>query len=185
MSSPDNSIAAAVSRGNPVVFMDLKIAGVQQGRLKMELFADVVPKTAENFRQLCTGELQRNGFPVGYKGCSFHRVIKGFMVQGGDLENSDGTGRTSIYGDSFPDENFVVPHSGAGLLSMANTGPNTNGCQFFLTCAATDWLNGKHVVFGKIIDEDSLFLLRKIENVAVGNNGKPKLSIVVDDCGEL
>ena len=183
--SPDPAVAEAISRGNPVVFMDLSIAGTRMGRLKMELFADVVPKTVENFRQLCTGEFQRNGFPVGYKGCTFHRVIKGFMIQGGDFLHHDGTGRTSIYGDSFADENFVVPHAGAGLLSMANSGPNTNGCQFFLTCAATDWLNNKHVVFGKLLDEDSLFLLRKIENLSVGANSRPKLAVVVEECGEL
>lgn len=149
-SGPDPAIAEAVARGNPVVFFDISIAGTPMGRLKMELFADVVPKTAENFRQLCTGEMTRNSFPVGYKGCPFHRIIKGFMIQGGDFVHQDGTGRQCIYGDSFADENFVVPHAGPGMLSMANSGPNTNGCQFFLTCAKCDWLDGKHVVFGKV-----------------------------------
>lgn len=185
MSSPDAAVAEAVGRGNPVVFMDVSIAGMPQGRLKIELFADVVPKTAENFRQLCTGEFQRNGFPVGYKGCAFHRIVKGFMVQGGDFVNQDGTGRTSIYGESFADESFVVPHAGPGLLSMANSGPNTNACQFFLTCAAASWLDGGHVVFGRLLDEGSLFLLRKIESVSVGANNRPKLPVVIDQCGEL
>jgi len=183
--SSDAAVGEAVARGNPVVFFDVSMGGVAQGRLKIELFADVAPKTAENFRLLCTGEFRRGGFPVGYKGCPFHRIIKGFMVQGGDFVNQDGTGRTSVYGDSFADENFVVPHAGPGLLSMANSGPNTNGCQFFLTCAKCDWLDGKHVVFGKLIDEDSLFLLRKIENLSVGANSKPKLPVIIDQCGEL
>ena len=181
----DPAIAEAVARGNPCVFFDISISNTPMGRLKMELFADVVPKTAENFRQLCTGEFQRNGFPVGYKGCPFHRVIKGFMLQGGDMVHQDGTGRTSIYGDSFADENFAVQHTGPGLLSMANSGPNTNGCQFFLTCAKCDWLDGKHVVFGRVLDEESLFLLRKMENMSVGANNKPKLDVVVEQCGEL
>lgn len=173
-------VMEAIARGNPVVFLDISIAGNPMGRLKIEIFADVVPRAAENFRQFCTGEFAGKG----YKGCSFHRVIKGFMLQGGDFIHSDGTGRTSIYGDSFADENFTIPHAGPGLLSMANSGPNTNGCQFFITCAACDWLNGKHVVFGKLIDEASLLLMRKIEHISVINS-KPKLPVVVDECGEL
>jgi cyclophilin family peptidyl-prolyl cis-trans isomerase len=127
----DPAIVDAVSRGNPVVFFDISIAGVSAGRIKIELFADVCPRTAENFRQFCTGEFKKSNLPVGYKGCPFHRIIKGFMIQGGDFENSDGTGRFSIYGNSFADENFTLRHTGPGLLSMANSGPNTNGCQFF------------------------------------------------------
>ena len=107
------------------------------------------------------------------------------MVQGGDFMNSDGTGRMSIYGDCFADENFSIRHSSAGLLSMANSGPGTNGCQFFITCAKADWLDGKHVVFGKLLDDESMLVLRKMENVPVGVNSKPKLAIVIEQCGEL
>jgi peptidyl-prolyl isomerase H (cyclophilin H) len=181
----DPALTDAISRGNPVVFFDISIAGVASGRIKMELFADVVPKTAENFRQFCTGEYRRNNLPIGYKGSSFHRVIKDFMIQGGDFINGDGTGKLSIYGDHFEDENFNIKHRGPGLLSMANSGPNSNGCQFFLTCAKTDWLDGKHVVFGKVLDEESLLLVHKIENIPTGNGNKPKLPIVIEECGEL
>jgi peptidyl-prolyl isomerase H (cyclophilin H) len=149
----------ALNRGNPVVFFDVSIGGMAAGRIKIELFADICPKTAENFRQFCTGEHKKNNIPVGYKGCPFHRVIKGFMIQCGDFLNKDGTGRYSIYGDSFADENFTLRHTGPGLLSMANSGINTNGCQFFITCAKADWLDGKHVVFGKVIDEESLLVV--------------------------
>jgi peptidyl-prolyl isomerase H (cyclophilin H) len=182
----DPAVAEAIAHGNPVVFFDISIAGVASGRLKMELFKDVTPKTAENFRQFCTGEYRKDSLPVGYKGCPFHRIIKDFMIQGGDFLNGDGTGRHSIYGDHFPDENFHIKHKGPGLLSMANSGPNTNGCQFFLTCAKTDWLDEKHVVFGKIIDEDSLLLLRKIENIpTLSGGGQPKLPVLITQCGEL
>lgn len=181
----DPAVAEVLSRGNPVVFFDVSIAGVSAGRIKIELFADICPKTAENFRQFCTGEHKRSNLSVGYKNCPFHRIIKGFMIQGGDFINTDGTGRHSIYGSSFPDENFTIKHGGPGFLSMANSGPNTNGCQFFITCAKTDWLDGKHVVFGKVIDEDSLLVVRKIENVPSGAGNKPKLPVVIDQCGEL
>ena len=135
---------------NPIVFFDISIGGRLLGRVKFELFADIVPRTAENFRQFCTGEYRPDGLPVGFKGCGFHRVIKDFMIQGGDFVNGDGTGRMSIYGpQGFADENFTLKHSGPGLLSMANSGPNTNGCQFFITCAAAEWLDNKHVVFGR------------------------------------
>jgi len=134
-------------------------------------------------RQLCTGEFRKGGKPVGYKGCVFHRIIKGFMAQGGDFLKGDGSGCTSIYGDRFDDEGFTHKHTGPGLLSMANSGPNTNGCQFFITCDACDWLDGKHVVFGKVID--GMLTVRKIEAVAVGANSKPKLPIVISQCGEM
>jgi len=127
MSAPSDS-------SNPIVFFDITMGGHPIGRIKMELFANVVPKTAENFRQFCTGEYRKGGTPLGYKGCTFHRVIKDFMVQGGDFVKGDGTGKMSIYGTSFADENLSLKHVGPGLLSMANSGPNTNGCQFFLTC---------------------------------------------------
>nr|XP_046252583.1 peptidyl-prolyl cis-trans isomerase H [Scatophagus argus] len=168
---------------NPVVFFDITIGGQDVGRMKIELFADVVPKTAENFRQFCTGEFRKDGVPIGYKGCTFHRVIKDFMIQGGDFVNGDGTGICSIYRGPFADENFKQKHSAPGLLSMANSGPGTNGCQFFITCTKCDWLDGKHVVFGKVVD--GLLIMRKIENVPTGPNNKPKLPIVIAQCGEM
>ncbi|CAK8689477.1 peptidyl-prolyl cis-trans isomerase H-like [Clavelina lepadiformis] len=174
---------AASDTGNPVVFMDITVGGQEIGRIKIELFADIVPKTAENFRKFCTGEHRRDGIPIGYKGASFHRVIKDFMIQGGDFVQSNGTGLTSIYGGKFEDENFKMHHTGAGLLSMANSGKDTNGCQFFITCAKCDFLDGKHVVFGKVTD--GLLVVRRIENVPVGANNRPKLPIVVSECGEL
>eukprot|EP00761_Pharyngomonas_kirbyi_P014179 gb/GECH01014209.1/.p1 GENE.gb/GECH01014209.1/~~gb/GECH01014209.1/.p1 ORF type:complete len:180 (+),score=36.58 gb/GECH01014209.1/:1-540(+) len=168
---------------NPVVFFDISIEGRKVGRIVMELFADIVPRTAENFRQFCTGEYRKGGLPIGYKNCNFHRVIKDFMIQGGDFINGDGTGSLSIYGDKFQDENFKIKHTGPYLLSMANSGPDTNGCQFFITCAKCDWLDGKHVVFGKVID--GKVVVNKVENVSVGPNNKPKLTVTVSECGEL
>lgn len=171
--------------GNPVVFFDVKIGGTEAGRIKMELFADKVPRTAENFRQFCTGEYVRGGKPLGYKGTPFHRVIKEFMVQGGDFLKGDGTGRTCIYGsETFDDEGgFELKHDTPGLLSMANSGPNTNGCQFFITCAPCDWLDGQHVVFGRVID--GMLVVRKLENVSVGQSSKPRLPCVISECGEM
>jgi len=151
--------------------------------MKMELFSDVVPKTAENFRQLCTGEHRVNSRPQGFKNATFHRVVRDFMVQGGDFISGDGTGSFSIYGEKFQDENFEIKHTAPGLLSMANSGPNTNGCQFFITTAVCDFLDGKHVVFGKVID--GLLTLRKIENVPTGPNNRPKLVVKITECGEM
>ncbi|XP_071505578.1 peptidyl-prolyl cis-trans isomerase H-like [Diadema antillarum] len=168
---------------NPIVFFDITVGGQDIGRMKMELFADVVPRTAENFRQLCTGEYKKNGIPVGYKTATFHRVIKDFMIQGGDFIKGDGTGTMSIYGPNFADENFKLKHDAPGLLSMANSGPGTNGCQFFITCAKCDFLDGKHVVFGKVVD--GLLVMRKIENVPTGANNRPKIPVVVSQCGEM
>ncbi|PIK58885.1 hypothetical protein BSL78_04197 [Apostichopus japonicus] len=149
---------------NPIVFFDISVAGQEVGRMKMELFAHIVPKTAENFRQFCTGEFMKDGVPQGFKGCTFHRVIKDFMVQGGDFLKGDGTGMASIYGDKFADESFRLKHEGLDYyqsMSVANAGKDTNGCQFFITCAKCDFLDGKHVVFGKVID--GLLVMRKIE----------------------
>ncbi|CAJ1978024.1 unnamed protein product [Sphenostylis stenocarpa] len=256
---------------NPIVFFDVTIGNIPAGRIKMELFADIAPKIAENFRQFCTGEYRllscdpkvmaevipilspnagmpshflepvelsdpavsyhihqmyrysisllqlksaitsaslhlKAGLPVGYKGCQFHRVIKDFMIQAGDFVKfilwnvmnqllpyfrsasdlivGDGSGCVSIYGLKFDDENFTAKHTGPGLLSMANSGPNTNGCQFFITCAKCDWLDNKHVVFGRVLG-DGLLVVRKIENVATGPNNRPKLACVIVGCGEI
>ena len=150
----------------------------------LELFADVVPKTAENFRQFCTGEYRKDSVPLGYKGSNFHRVIKDFMVQGGDFVNGDGTGCMSIYaGSTFADENFSLKHTEPGQLSMANSGKDTNGCQFFITAAKCDFLDGKHVVFGRVID--GMLVVRKIENAPVGPNNKPKVDIIVSQSGQM
>jgi peptidyl-prolyl isomerase H (cyclophilin H) len=170
---------------NPVVFFDISINNYPAGTIYMELFADIVPKTAENFRQLCTGEKMRGSVPMGYKNCSFHRIIKNFMIQGGDFLNNNGTGSISIYGQYFDDENFTLKHDSAGLLSMANSGPNTNGCQFFITTDKSEWLNNKHVVFGRVIDAYSMLVVKKIDALQTDNDDKPIASVIISECGEM
>ncbi|GMH42481.1 hypothetical protein BSKO_10400 [Bryopsis sp. KO-2023] len=170
--------------GNPVVFFDMTAGGQPLGRITMELFANEVPKTAENFRALCTGEkgMGKSGKPLHYKGSAFHRVIKDFMCQGGDFTAGNGTGGESIYGAKFADENFRLTHTEPGILSMANAGPNTNGSQFFITTVTTAWLDGKHVVFGKVVD--GMDVVKKVEGYG-SSSGPTTKPIVVADCGQI
>lgn len=168
---------AAKKRANPRVFLEIRVGSESIGRMVIELFSDTVPKTAENFRCLCTGE---KGF--GYKGSPFHRIIPQFMCQGGDFTQQNGTGGKSIYGSRFEDENFKLKHTGPGVISMANSGPNTNGSQFFVCTAKTEWLDNKHVVFGHVIE--GLDVMRKMEKVGT-QSGKSSRPVIITDCGEL
>lgn len=156
------------------------LLGNIKGRLVISLFADTVPKTAENFRCLCTGEKGRG---LHYKGSKFHRIISGFMAQGGDITRGDGTGGESVYGKKFADENFKIKHSSAGYLSMANAGPNTNGSQFFILFKATPHLDGRHVVFGKIVE--GIELLQVLEKVLTDNKDCPKVDVIITDSGQV
>ena len=164
--------------------MDVSVEGESLGRMVFVLRSDVVPKTAENFRKLCAGgnEKSESGHDLCFKGSKFHRIIPGFMVQGGDFTKGNGTGGQSIYGAKFNDENFTLKHTEPGVLSMANAGPNTNGSQFFITTVPCPWLDGKHVVFGKLVD--GMNVLKAIEKLGTAN-GAPKSKVTIVDCGEV
>merc|ERR1712070_188299 len=176
------------SKKNPRVFFDIEIDDRKIGRIQMELFSTITPKTAENFRALCTGEkgVGKSGKPLHYKGCNFHRIIPEFMCQGGDFTRGNGTGGESIYGEKFADEwydnELYVTHNTPGLLSMANSGKNTNGSQFFITTKRCKWLDCKHVVFGQV--EDGWDVVKAMD--AVGSaSGSPLVKVTIADCGEL
>merc|ERR1712151_496974 len=165
---------------NPHVFFDIVQGNKKLGRIVMQLYMDVTPKTAGNFKAICTGD---NDDKLTYKNSIFHRVIKDFMIQGGDITNADGTGGKSIYGEKFADENFQIKHNKGGLLSMANSGVNTNGSQFFITSKETPHLDGKHVVFGEVVE--GMDIIRLVEDVGKNESDKPKEDIIIEVCGEI
>lgn len=162
---------------NSIVFLDISINNMYKGRIQIELFSDIVPNTAENFRSLCVGDRG-----LSYKGSRFHRVIPNFMLQGGDITHHNGTGGISIYGRNFNDENFILRHDKSGLLSMANSGPNTNSSQFFITTTSTPWLDGKHVVFGRVINGMNIVI--DIERLGT-QSGQVYDNIIITNCGQL
>ena len=176
--------AAPLATVTKKVFFDIEIDGSAAGRIVFGLFGDEVPKTTDNFAALCTGEkgTGKSGKPLHYKGSSFHRIINGFMAQGGDFTSGDGRGGESIYGEKFPDENFNIKHTKPHLLSMANAGPNTNGSQFFITFAATSWLDGRHTVFGEVLEGADI--VNALEKIGSGS-GTPNGKAVIADSGEL
>ena len=176
--------AETIDKVTSKVFFDIEIDGQKTGRIVFGLFGETVPKTTENFRALCTGEkgVGNAGKPLHFKGSHFHRIIPGFMAQGGDFTNGDGRGGESIYGSRFNDENFKLKHSKPMLLSMANAGPNTNGSQFFITFKETPWLDGRHVVFGEVIEGQNI--VEELEKIGTGSGSTKKKAVIVDS-GEL
>ncbi|CAL8177167.1 unnamed protein product [Prunus armeniaca] len=167
------------------VYLDVDIDGQHLGRIVIGLYGQVVPKTVENFRALCTGEKGKGakGKPLHYKGTPFHRIVSGFMIQGGDIVYRDGRGYESIYGGTFADENFRVKHSHAGVVSMVNSGPDSNGSQFFITTIKASWLDGEHVVFGKVIQ--GMDTVYAIEGGAGTYSGKPRKKVTIAESGEI
>lgn len=185
MSGEPSTSASSDAANRPLTFFDISIGDKPVGRVVFSLYNDLVPKTAENFRALCTGEkgTGKSGKPLHYKGSGFHRVIKGFMCQGGDFTAGNGTGGESIYGEKFEDEAFLVNHTRPFLLSMANAGKDTNGSQFFITVAKTQHLDGKHVVFGEVVRGKSV--VRAIENFPTSSGDVPTFPVTITDCGQL
>uniref|UniRef100_A0A7N0U7R9 Peptidyl-prolyl cis-trans isomerase n=1 Tax=Kalanchoe fedtschenkoi TaxID=63787 RepID=A0A7N0U7R9_KALFE len=166
------------------VFLDVDIDGQRLGRIVIGLYGKVVPLTVENFRALCTEKgIGVKGKRLHYKGTPFHRIVSGFVVQGGDVVNGDGTGSDCIYGDTFRDENFRIKHSHAGVVSMVNSGPNSNNSQFFITTIKTWWLDGEHVAFGKVIQ--GMDTVYAIEGGAGTYSGKPRKKVIIADSGEI
>lgn len=182
ISNNENMNSGNDERKNNLVFFDLAVGEDEVGKVEIELYDNIVPKTCENFRVNCVGTDDSKFKP--YMGTIFHRVIPGFMIQGGDFENGDGTGGHSIYNNGyFEDENFTLKHDSAGVLSMANSGKNTNGSQFFITLEPTPHLDGKHVVFGKVVK--GLDLIKKLGQIKTGANDKPVIDITVINCGQV
>ncbi|GLT42911.1 hypothetical protein SLA2020_168880 [Shorea laevis] len=167
------------------VYLDVDIDGQRLGRIVIGLYGQVVPKTVENFRALCTGEKGNGarGKAFHYKRTPFHRIISGFVIQGGDIAHGDRRGGESTYGGTFFDENFKIKHSHAGVVSMANSGPDSNGSQFFITTVKASWLDGEHVVFGKVIQ--GMDTVYAIEGGAGTYSGEPRKKVIIADSGEI